>query len=80
MAAAGTVTVHGDSEQWSRGGCAGDCPRPVCVTMARSFVRACVTGLDFAEAARTSDAQTGASLLGGKLHAGPVIVLRRLET
>ena len=43
----------------------------------RSFVRPCVRGLDFA---RTSDAQTGASVLDAKLHAGPVIVLPKLET
>ena len=46
----------------------------------RSFVRPCMRGLDFAEAARTSDAQTGASVLDAKLHAGPVIVLPKLET
>ena len=43
--------------------------------MVRSFVLACMRGLDFAEAARTSDAQTGTSLLDGKVHTGPVIVL-----
>ena len=36
--------------------------------------------LDLAEAARSSDAQTGASLLDRALHAGPVIVIPSLET
>ena len=45
----------------------------------QSFLRAC-DRLDFAEAAFTSGAWTGAPLLNGKLRAGPVIVLPKLET
>ena len=53
---------------------------PTGVVIARSSARARARRLDFAEATHTSDAQTGASLLDGQLHASPVIVFPTLET